>query len=44
VAFPLFIVLGVLLEGRRLLGLWLTLSAVSSLLLCALFVTWRFVA
>jgi hypothetical protein len=35
----------VLLEGRRLLGLWLlTLSAVSSLLLCALFVTWRFVA
>ena len=26
------------------LGLWLTLSAVSSLLLCALFVTWRFVA
>jgi hypothetical protein len=44
VAFPLFIVLGVLLEGRRLLGLWLTLSAVFSLLLCALFVTWRFVA
>jgi Mannosyltransferase (PIG-V) len=44
VAFPLFIVLGVLLEGRRLLGLWLTLSAASSLLLCALFVTWRFVA
>ena len=44
VAFPLFVVLGVLLEGRRLLGLWLALSAASSLVLCALFVTWRFVA
>jgi hypothetical protein len=44
VAFPLFIVLGVLLKERRLLGGWLVLSAAFSLLLCALFVTWRFVA
>jgi hypothetical protein len=44
VAFPLFIVLGVLLRDRRLLGGWLILSAASSLVLCALFVTWRFVA
>jgi hypothetical protein len=44
VAFPLFVVLGVLLEERRILGIWLTLSAASSLVLCALFVTWRFVA
>jgi hypothetical protein len=44
VAFPLFIVLGELLKERRLLGAWLVLSAAFSLLLCALFVTWRFVA
>jgi hypothetical protein len=44
VAFPLFIVLGVLLENRRLLGGWLVLSAAASLVLCALFVSWRFVA
>jgi hypothetical protein len=44
VAFPLFVVLGVLLEERRLLGVWLTSSATASLVLCALFVTWRFVA
>jgi hypothetical protein len=44
VAFPLFVVLGVLLGERRLLGVWLGLSAASSLVLCALFVTWRFVA
>jgi hypothetical protein len=44
VAFPLFIVLGVLLRDRRLLGGWLILSASFSLVLCALFVTWRFVA
>jgi hypothetical protein len=44
VAFPLFVVLGVLLEERRLLGVWLTSSAAASLVLCALFVTWRFVA
>lgn len=44
VAFPLFIVLGVLLKNRALLAAWLTLSIVSSLALCALFVSWRFVA
>jgi hypothetical protein len=44
VAFPLFIVLGALLRDRRLLGGWLALSVAFSLVLCALFVTWRFVA
>jgi hypothetical protein len=44
VAFPVFIVLGVLLENRRLLGGWLALSAAFSLMFCALFVSWRFVA
>jgi hypothetical protein len=44
VAFPLFIVLGVLLRDRRRLGLWLVPSAAASLVLCALFVSWRFVA
>jgi hypothetical protein len=45
VAFPIFIVLGALLEDRRLLlGAWLVLSAAASLVLCALFVSWRFVA
>ena len=44
VAFPIFIVLGVLLEDRRSLGLWLVASAALSLILCALFVSWRFVA
>jgi Mannosyltransferase (PIG-V) len=44
VAFPLFIVLGALLHDRKLLGGWLALSAAFSLVLCALFVTWRFVA
>ncbi len=44
VAFPLFIVLGVLLKDRRSLGLWLVPSAAASLILCALFVSWRFVA
>ena len=43
-AFPLFIVLGVLLKDRRILGGWLLLSGAFSLVLCALFVTWRFVA
>ncbi|MGH3148131.1 MAG: hypothetical protein ACRDTR_20280, partial [Rubrobacter sp.] len=44
VAFPLFIVLG-LLSGNRLLfcGL-MVLSVAFSLILCALFVSWRFVA
>ena len=45
VAFPLFIVLGALLGDRRPLTIvWLAASASSSLVLCALFVTWRFVA
>ena len=44
VAFPVFIVLGALLENRRLLGGWLVLSGAASLVLCALFVSWRFVA
>jgi mannosyltransferase PIG-V len=44
VAFPVFIVLGTLLEDRRLLGGWLVLSGAASLVLCALFVSWRFVA
>jgi hypothetical protein len=44
VAFPLFIVLGVLLKNRRTLTLWLGLSALVSLVLCAEFVSWRFVA
>lgn len=44
VAFPLFIVLGVLLENRWLLAIWLSLSAAASLVFCALFITWRYVA
>lgn len=44
VAFPLFIVLGSLLKNRWLLAAWLTASALTSLVLCALFVTWRYVA
>jgi hypothetical protein len=44
VAFPLFIVIGVLLRDRRLLSGWLVLSTTFSLVLCVLFVTWRFVA
>ncbi len=44
VAFPLFIVLGALLRDRRPLTVWLAASAALSLVLCALFVTWRFVA
>jgi hypothetical protein len=44
VAFPLFIVLGVLLRNRALLGAWLIASAVLSLLFCAMFVTWWYVA
>jgi hypothetical protein len=44
VAFPLFIVLGALLRDRRPLTVWLAASAAFSLILCALFVSWRFVA
>jgi Mannosyltransferase (PIG-V) len=44
VAFPIFIVLGVSLKNSRLLGGWLVLSSFASLVLCALFVSWRYVA
>ncbi|MDQ4128923.1 MAG: hypothetical protein M3151_13420 [Actinomycetota bacterium] len=44
VAFPLFIVLGLMAKNRLLFGGWLVLSTVASLVLCALFVSWRFVA
>jgi hypothetical protein len=44
VAFPLFIVLGLLATKRWLFRTWLLLSVVLSLALCALFVSWRFVA
>jgi Mannosyltransferase (PIG-V) len=44
VAFPLFIVLAVLLKNRWVLGGWLVPSVVFSLVLCAEFVSWRFVA
>jgi hypothetical protein len=44
VAFPLFIALGLLATNRLLFRTWLLLSAALSLALCALFVSWRFVA
>jgi hypothetical protein len=44
VAFPIFIVLGLLSKNRWLFRGWLLLSTLASLLLCALFVSWRFVA
>lgn len=44
VAFPLFIVLGVLLRNRILLWTWLVAGAVLSLMFCAMFVTWWYVA
>ena len=44
VAFPLFIVLGLLYKDKPLFGGWLALSTLASLVLCALFVSWRFVA
>jgi mannosyltransferase PIG-V len=45
VAFPLFITLAVLLEGRpRATGVYLAFSAAASLVFCAFFVSWRFVA
>jgi len=43
-AFPLFIVLGTLLQRRWVLGLWLAGNVVLSVYLCALFVSWRWVA
>jgi hypothetical protein len=44
VAFPIFIVLGLLTKNRLLFGAWLASSTLASLTLCALFVSWRFVA
>jgi hypothetical protein len=44
VAFPIFIVLALLLRNRVLLIGWLVLSTLVSLALCGLFVSWRFVA
>jgi hypothetical protein len=44
VAFPIFIVLGLLSKNRWLFRGWLLLSTILSLMLCALFVSWRFVA
>jgi hypothetical protein len=44
VAFPLFIVLGMLHKNRPVFVAGLVLSTALSLVFCALFVTWRFVA
>jgi len=44
VAFPVFIVLALLFRNRVLLGGWLVASTLVSLVLCGLFVSWRFVA
>jgi hypothetical protein len=42
VAFPVFIVLGLLARRKLLFYGWLILSAIMSIILCALFVSWRF--
>ncbi len=44
VAFPIFLVLGLLSKNRCSSADGCSSSALASLLLCALFVTWRFVA
>ena len=44
VAFPIFIVLGLLARKRLLFAGWLILSTTMSIILCGLFVSWRFVA
>jgi hypothetical protein len=44
VAFPIFIVLGLQSKNWWLFRGWLLLSTILSLTLCALFVSWRFVA
>ena len=44
VAFPVFIVLALLFKNRVLLVGWLVVSTLVSLVLCGLFVSWRFVA
>jgi hypothetical protein len=43
-AFPIFIVLGLLASKKLLFAGWLILSTSVSIILCALFVSWRFVA
>jgi hypothetical protein len=43
-AFPIFIVLRLLAKKRLLFTGWLILSTTASIVLCALFVSWRFVA
>jgi hypothetical protein len=43
-SFPIFIALGLLSKNRWLFRGWLLLSVILSLMLCALFVSWRFVA
>jgi hypothetical protein len=42
-AFPIFMVMDLLSRNKFLFGGWLLLSTIASLLLCALFVSWRFV-
>lgn len=44
VAFPVFVALGILLKDRRLLIGWVAASAIVSLVFCALFAGWYFVA
>jgi hypothetical protein len=44
VAFPIFLVLGLLARKKLLFAGWLIMSIIVSLILCALFVSWRFVA
>jgi len=44
VAFPLFIMLGLLSKNRPAFVGWLVFGTAASLVLCALFVSWRFVA
>jgi hypothetical protein len=44
VAFPIFIVLGLLARKKILFAGWLILSSTVSIILCALFVSWRFIA
>ena len=44
VVFPLFITLATLLQSRRKMASWLSLSTAVSLVFCAFFVSWRFVA
>jgi hypothetical protein len=43
-SFPIFIALGLLSKNRWLFRGWLAFSTILSLMLCALFVSWRFVA